>query len=261
GSRLWVAAERLPQFFALRPGLTPTPAITAPPAQDKRDWARDEALVEIARGRLEGLGPVGAQALAAPLGLTTGEIATPLAALEAEGFAMRGRFTPEAADEEWCERRLLSRIHHYTLKRLRAEIEPVPARDFLRFLFSWQHVSADARMRGPKTLDTVVAQLEGFEAPAGAWESEIRAARIAGYAPRWLDERCLAGSIAWMRLRPRTGNGDARPAPVRTTPITLVPRRHAGQWTALSPRNAGAQAGPRAQLLADCIKENGASFF
>ena len=88
---------------------------------------------------------------------------------------MRGRFTPEANAEEWCERRLLSRIHHYTLKRLRAEIEPVAARDFLRFLFDWQHVSADARMAGPKALDRVVAQLEGFEAPAGAWESEILA--------------------------------------------------------------------------------------
>ena len=80
---------------------------------------------------------------------------------------MRGRFTPEANAEEWCERRLLSRIHHYTLKRLRAEIEPVAARDFLRFLLDWQHVSADARMAGPKALDRVVAQLEGFEAAGG----------------------------------------------------------------------------------------------
>ena len=141
---------------------------------------------------------------------------------------MRGRFTPEASAEEWCERRLLSRIHHYTLKRLRAEIEPVAARDFLRFLFDWQHVSADARMAGPKALDRVVAQLEGFEAPAAAWESEILPARLAGYEPDWLDERCLAGQIAWMRLRPRNGrtNGGGRPAPVRTTPIALLPRRH-----------------------------------
>src|SRR5205823_15039028 len=121
------------------------------------------------RGRLEGLGPVAANALALPLSLSSTEIAVPLAALEAEGFAMRGRFTPGTGTEEWCERRLLSRIHHYTLKRLRAEIEPVAARDFLRFLFDWQHVSADARMTGPKALDHVVAKLEGFEAPAAAW--------------------------------------------------------------------------------------------
>ena len=118
-------------------------------------------------------------------------------------------------------------------------------------------------MAGPKALDRVVAQLEGFEAPAGAWESEILAARLADYEPGWLDERCLAGHIAWMRLRPRKGrtNGDGRPAPVRTTPITLLPRRHAGIWTSLTPRDAAAHPSPRAQLLADCIKEHGASFF
>jgi ATP-dependent Lhr-like helicase len=243
--------------------LKTAPALAVPPPYDKRAWPRDEALVEIVRGRLEGLGPVGADALARPLGLTSAEVEVPLAALEAEGFAMRGRFTPEAAAEEWCERRLLSRIHHYTLMRLRAEIEPVAARDFLRFLFSWQHVSADARMAGLKALDRVVAQLEGFEAPAAAWESEILAARLAGYEPAWLDERCLAGHIAWMRLRPRNGrtNGGGRPAPVRTTPITLLPRRHTGIWTSLTPRDAAAHPSPRAQLLADCIKEHGASFF
>src|ERR1700682_5135097 len=91
----------------------------------------------------------------------------------------RGGCTADAMDDEWCDPRLLSRIHHYTLKRLRAEIEPVAARDFLRFLFDWQHVSADARVAGPKALDRVVAQLEGFEAPAAAWESEILAARLA----------------------------------------------------------------------------------
>ena len=138
---------------------------------------------------------------------------------------MRGRFTPHASAEEWCERRLLSRIHHYTLKRLRAEIEPVAARDFLRFLFDWHHLSAEARMAGPEALDSVVAQLEGFEAPAAAWESEILPARLAGYEPNWLDERCLAGQIVWMRLRPRNGrtNGGGRPAPVRTTPIAILP--------------------------------------
>jgi ATP-dependent helicase Lhr and Lhr-like helicase len=262
-STLWISAERLPQFRALWPKLKTAPALAVPPPYDKRAWPRDEALVEIVRGRLEGLGPVGADALARPLGLTSAEVEVPLAALEAEGFAMRGRFTPEAAAEEWCERRLLSRIHHYTLMRLRAEIEPVAARDFLRFLFSWQHVSADARMAGLKALDRVVAQLEGFEAPAAAWESEILAARLAGYEPAWLDERCLAGHIAWMRLRPRNGrtNGGGRPAPVRTTPITLLHRRHTGIWTSLTPRDAAAHPSPRAQLLADCIKEHGASFF
>ena len=246
GSILWISAERLPQFRALWPKLKTEPALGVPSSYDKRAWLRDEALVEIVRGRLEGLGPVGANALACSLSLATTEITVPLAALEAEGFAMRGRFTPEATADEWCERRLLSRIHHYTLKRLRAEIEPLAARDFLRFLFAWQHLSADARMAGPKALDNVVAQLEGFEAPAGAWESEILAAQLADYEPDWLDERCLAGHVAWMRLRPRNGrtNGEGRPAPVRTTPITLLRRRHASIWTSLFPRDAGRASEP-----------------
>jgi ATP-dependent helicase Lhr and Lhr-like helicase len=263
GSRVWISAERLPQFRALWPKLLPAPALVVPRPYDKRAWPRDEALVEIVRGRLEGLGPVGADALARPLGLTSTELQIALSALEAEGFVMRGHFTPEGASEEWCERRLLSRMHHYTLKRLRAEIEPVAARDFLRFLFDWQHVSADARMAGPKALDRVVTQLEGFEAPAAAWEREILPARLGDYEPGWLDERCLAGHITWMRLRPRNNkiNGGGRAAPVRTTPITLLPRRHAGLWTAVNPGDTAVHPSPRAQLLADSIKVHGASFF
>src|SRR5262249_15494861 len=134
---IWIAAERLPQFRAVWPSIATSPAI-APPAAYDTPWSRDEALVEILRGPLEGLGPVAQDALASPLGRRPDDIAAPLMALEAEGFAMRGRFTPGANAEEWCERRLLARVHHYTIKRLRAEIEPVAARDFLRFLFAWQ---------------------------------------------------------------------------------------------------------------------------
>jgi ATP-dependent Lhr-like helicase len=262
-STLWLPAERLPHFRALWPKLKTRPAVLVPAPYDKRTWSRDEALIGILRGRLEGLGPVQPDELGRGLGLTASESAAPLAALEAEGFAMRGRFTPDANAEEWCERRLLSRIHHYTLKRLRAEIEPVAARDFLRFLFDWQYVSADARMTGPQALDRVVAQLEGFEAPAAAWESEILPSRLAGYQPEWLDTRCLAGQIVWMRLRPRNGrtNGGVRPAPVRSTPIAVLPRRQAGMWTSANSRDATVHLSPRAQLLVDCIKEHGASFF
>ena len=141
------------------------------------------------------------------------QIAAALAALEAEGFAMRGRFTPGANDEEWCERRLLARIHRYTVKRLRAEIEPVAARDFLRFLFAWQHVDARTRAwKGRMPSRRSIGQLEGFEAPAGAWETEILPARLADYEPAWLDEQCLAGRVAWARLsaRNRDANGSER---------------------------------------------------
>ena len=237
---LWVAAERLPQFLALWPDAQLDPPIAAPAPHAARYWSADEALVEILRSRLEGLGPITEPELAAPLGLAPGEITAALASLQAEGFALRGRFTPGGDTDEWCERRLLARIHRYTLKRLRAEIEPVAARDFLRFLFAWQRVTDDTRMEGPDALAAVLGQLEGFEAPAGAWETEILPARVAGYDPAWLDDQCLAGRIAWARLRPRGNAGERGAAgvaagPVRTTPITLLARRHAPLWAALSP--------------------------
>jgi ATP-dependent Lhr-like helicase len=263
---LWITAERLPQFQALWRGAKLEPAIVAPAAYAERSWSRDEALVEILRGRLEGLGPVAPDALSASLGLESPEIGAALVALESEGFALRGRFTAAAAVEEWCERRLLARIHRYTIKRLRAEIEPVAARDFVRFLFAWQRVEADARMEGPDAVETIVAQLEGFEAPAGAWESEILPARLVEYEPAWLDDQCLAGRIAWARLRPRSerANGSERaatPAPVRTTPITLLTRRHAALWASLSPIAETVQTNTRAQAVADYIGRHGASFF
>ena len=130
---------------AVEPEIVPLP-------RSAREWSREEALAEILRGRLEGLGPVTQAALAAPLGLEPDDIGAALAALEVEGFAMRGRFTPGSNAEEWCDRRLLARIHHYTVRRLRAEIEPVAARDFLRFLFAWQRVTHETRLEGPDAL-------------------------------------------------------------------------------------------------------------
>ena len=261
---LWVAAERLPQFHALWPGAALDPAIAAPASYAGRDWSPDLALVEILRGRLEGLGPVLGEALAAPLGLAADDIVAPLAALEAEGFALRGRFTPGAQREEWCERRLLARIHRYTVNRLRAEIEPVPARDFLRFLFEWQRVAPGTRMEGPDALTAIVGQLEGFEAAAGAWESEILPARLADYDPAWLDDLCLSGRVAWARLRPRSGRAEENGrgvSPVRTTPITLLARRNAALWTLLSPAPDAVEPGAAARRVVEVIRREGASFF
>ncbi len=196
GLTLWVAAERLGS--SRRCGRREADARhrrarrLRQPGMDRRDrTGRNPARPA------GGSGPVTSAVLAALLGLETDDIAAALAALEVEGFAMRGPFTPGANSEEWCDRRLLARVHRYTVNRLRAEIEPVAARDFLRFLFTWQHVAADARMEGPEAVAATVAQLEGFEAPAAAWESEILTARIADYEPAWLDDECLAGRIAW----------------------------------------------------------------
>jgi len=263
-STLWIAAERLPEFQALWPAATLRPAIAAPASHAQRSWSPEEALIEILRGRLDGQGPVTPEMLAVPLGLEPDEVRVALMAFETEGSVLRGRFTPGAQADEWCERRLLARIHRYTVKRLRAEIEPVAARDFLRFLFAWQRVTPDAQMAGPDALEAVVGQLEGFEAAAGAWETEILPARLKGYEPAWLDEQCLAGRIAWARLRPRTAkaNGSDRTvAPVRSTPITLLPRRHSPLWATLSAATEAPRPSAPAQAVADYIREHGASFF
>ena len=257
---LWIAAERLLQFEAIWPNVTLDPRIAAPEPYAGHDWSREEALIEILRGRLEGLGPVTEEALAAPLGIPRGEIAAALAALETEGFAMRGRFTPGSQIEEWCERRLLARIHRYTVGRLRAEIQPVAARDFLRFLLSWQRVTPDTRMEGPDALEVLIRQLEGFEAAAGSWETEILPARLDGYEPSWLDDQCLSGRVTWSRLRPRNG-GERSATPVRTTPIALLARRHAALWASLSSTEDAARPSSRGQAVEDFIRQNGASFF
>src|SRR5205085_9059222 len=136
--------------------------------------------------------------------------------------------------------------------------------DFRRFLFEWQRVTQQTRMEGPDALAAVLGQLEGFEAPAGGWETEILPARVAEYDPAWLDDHCLAGRIAWARLRPRNPRPDGERAglsPVRTTPITLLARRHAPLWAALSPMPDPAQASPKAQAGAGFIRDTGASFF
>ena len=178
---LWIPAERLTQFRALWPEARLEPEIAPPPDQAGTTWSHEQALVEILRGRLEGLGPVTQTALTAPLGLEPGAAAGALAALESEGAILRGRFLPGVNDEQWCDRRLLARIHHYTIRRLRSEIDPVAARDFLRFLFAWQHVAEETRLEGPDALPAVLASLEGFEAPARAWETEILPARLKDY--------------------------------------------------------------------------------
>jgi ATP-dependent helicase Lhr and Lhr-like helicase len=225
----------------------------------------EESLVEILRGRLDGVGPATAAQLAASLGLPVSAIDAALLRLEAEGFVLRGRFTPGSDDTEWCVRRLLARIHRYTLDRLRQEIEPVSASDFMRFLLDWQHLTPDHRVEGPAGLAGLLEQLEGFEAPAAAWEGEILPARMAEYDPAWLDALCLSGRWSWARLRPpkpgsQNGSGSR---PIRSTPIALLQRRHLSAWNQLwSPAEAGqVQRSSAAQAVEAALSEQGASFF
>jgi ATP-dependent helicase Lhr and Lhr-like helicase len=258
----WVAAERLNQFSAVWPQARCQPDIPPPAELPQTAWSQQQALVEILRGRLEGLGPVSRSGLAAPLGLESDALESALSALEVEGSVLRGRFIEGVNDEQWCDRRLLARIHHYTVQRLRSEIEPVAARDFLRFLFAWQQVSEETRLEGPDAMPAALASLEGFEAPANAWETEILPARIAKYEPAWLDAQCLSGRSAWARLVPRTTNGHAHPAmPVRSTPIALLERRRVPLWMSLAGPSRGTQPSPQAQAVYDCLFTQGALFF
>jgi len=261
GPTLWVTAERLPLLRALFPQASIAPPIEVPATYEKQ-WANEEALVEVVRGRLEGVGPTTSMEIAASLGMPVGRIDAALASLQAEGFVLRGQFTPGAPPEsEWCERRLLARIHRYTVKRLRAEIEPVEARDFLRFLFEWQRVTPEGRMEGPDAVGAILAQLEGFEAPASAWETEILPTRITEYEPAWLDEQCLAGRFIWTRLAQRKSDSERSAAPVRGTPIVLLARRNTRVWSSLTGVVDSTNLSSKAQAVADYIRTHGASFF
>jgi ATP-dependent Lhr-like helicase len=220
------------------------------------------------RGRLEGLGPVTVDGLAASSGLAANDVESALLKLEAEGFVLRGRFTPGTEETEWCARRLLARIHSYTLNRLRQEIEPVSSADFVRFLLSWQKVSPDQQMEGPQSLLALIEQLEGFEAPAASWEGEIFPNRLLEYDPAWLDALCLSGEVVWARLTPGAPprNGIEKPrgtGPVRSTPIALLRRKDFAIWNSVFPRPAVEELtfSTVTQVVYDYLKSRGASFF
>lgn len=265
-ARIWVAAERLPQILAVYPAACMSPPLAAPPEQAGQHWSREAALVELVRGRLEGLGPVTSARLACDFGLPEEDLRPALLALEAEGFSLRGSFTPRIQQTEWCERRLLARIHRYTLHRLRQEIEPVSNADLMRFLFSWQHLDASEPLAGPQALAAVLEQLEGFAAQAVAWEEDLLPARVSDYQPEWLDALCLSGRIIWTRLAPPKGNPAERSGAgsIRTTPISLLSRRRARSWQSQAGLCLTGDEGalsPAARRVAQYLEIHGASFF
>ena len=260
---LWCAAERLTMLQAIHPEAALQPRISAAPGYADLAWAREDAVRELLRMRLTGNGPITVASLATTLSIDIGDIDIGLAMLERDGYAMRGRFDPDIDNEQWCERNLLARIHRLTLGRLRREIEPVPVRDFLRFLCEWQHVAPSSRLRGPEALAGVLAQLEGYEAAAASWEGELLPARVGDYSIHWLDELCQAGRIAWARLRaPSAEAGTKANSPVRATPIVLVPRRTLPLWSRqVDATRDDAPLSSRAQKVADALRTHGASFF
>jgi ATP-dependent Lhr-like helicase len=270
-TKLWVAAERLPQLQVIYPKAELQPSIFAPESVSRVTWGVEEALVEIIRGRLEGLGPVTVEQLVSSSGLNKLEIETALLRLEAEGFVIRGKFTPGVTETEWSARRLLARIHSYTLNRLRQEIEPVASSDFIRFLLAWQKVAPDHQMEGPESLKAIIEQLEGFEAPAAAWEGELLPARMVEYDPAWLDALCLSGEVVWARLTPlsrstavESGERTRGSGPVRNTPIALLRRKNFALWSSVFPQPAPtttSEFSTTTQVVYDYLNTRGASFF
>jgi ATP-dependent Lhr-like helicase len=250
----WVSVEAFDQLNAVVP-LGETPPI---PERLRKSWTPEDAARELVRGRMEVSGPMTARGIADTLALAeTGLVDGALLALEGEGKILRGRFTPGNETLEWCDRRLLARIHRYTLNRLRAEIEPVSAADFMRFLLHWQHVAGDVRLRGAEGVAAVIEQLDGFELPAGAWERDVLASRVQDYQPDFVDRLCLSGRVAWGRVTPAAG---AAKAPLRSSPIALMPREHAALWRSADEPGSG-ELSSEARAVHGALRARGASFF
>ncbi|MBT8451907.1 MAG: DEAD/DEAH box helicase [Deltaproteobacteria bacterium] len=256
GGVLWTAAERVPLLQAAFPDGRVETSVAVPQRHRDAHRSREDAAREIVRGRLQGVGPTTASRLAGQLGLEAGLVDAALAALEGEGFVLRGTFTPSSTELEWCERGLLARIHRYTLNRLRKEIEAVSAADYMRFLVGWHHAAPSRRMEGPEGLAAILEQLEGMEAGAAAWEADILPVRMEGYDPSWLDQLCISGRVTWSRRTPPAGRASS---PIRTSPIAFCRRDQARTWRFRSlggePTSADAS-----QALA-MLRASGASFF
>ena len=297
--KLWVATERWPQFMPLVPGLSsdaearhsgmdcrnpdhrdvsgvpampgsclPWPLVPGQPSlcptsRDDGDFHNvmdaGVAMREIVRSRLEGLGPVTAAQLAEPLALPVTAVDTALLALQQEGFVIQGRFTPDATQTEWCERGLLARIHRYTLKQLRSEIEPVSPQDFMRFLFHWHGLDEPAA--GEMALQKCLLQLEGLSLPAASWENEVLPARLRPFLVSELDQLCLTGQWLWLRLKPPANSDRPKNPATKTTAISLIARSHTPHWRAYAPLPGTENLSGKAHKVYAALKQWGASFF
>ncbi len=250
--RFWVGTERLE--VAARA----YPQDGAPPDLP--------AVREVLRGWLECSGPATAPELAERLALSCEAVEAALLALESEGQVLRGRFRASGVcAQEWCNRRVLARIHRLTIGRLRREIEPVSVAEYLRFLYRWQHVAPACRLFGIDGTLQIVRQLEGYEAPAPVWESQILPARVAGYKPEFLDRLCYSGDVMWGRLSPHPAlEPDAharRVRPTRRAPIALFLRESAEDLVTSAKPSDETALSPVARDVLAAIERLGAPFF
>jgi ATP-dependent Lhr-like helicase len=281
----YFAAENLNLVRQLYPDAAIDLAPEPPETALVRVEDRDEARARLLRGWTEAIGPTTPAGLGERLGLGADDVERGLRMLEGQGFVLRGRFTPGgeqatasrqpgngelvAGDlspvaDEYCDRRLLARIHRYTLDRLRREIDPVSAQDYMRFLLRWQHLTPDTKLAGKAGVRQAIARLQGFEAAAGAWERELLAARVNDYRPSWLDELCLAGEVAWSRLTPRKATSATTSATAsRATPVSLCLRPDLPDLLSGVRGDAGI-TGPKTGAAAeifDLLRQRGALFF
>jgi ATP-dependent helicase Lhr and Lhr-like helicase len=261
GQGMWFALENLSLVRALYPDAEITPPL--PSSAQEASSTFDEAIESAVRGHVESLGPTDVAKLAEMLKVPRISVAIALAHLEGQGLVLRGRFRPDAAAEEWCDRRLLARIHRYTLDRLRSEIEPVSPQDFVRYLLARHGVATAAKREGKRGLVEVIAQLQGFEAPAVAWERDILPARVDGYQSRWLDELCLEGDVVWARLSLHENDDPGRRiSATRTTAITLA-RREDLSWLIQAARGDARPSEPQmgtAFSVFQALRDEGALF-
>lgn len=281
---LWCATERRAWVEALFADARFVPdhqlpiAFATSPVQDEAPDP-DVVVAQALRGHLDTTGPVTVEALATRTTLAPSRVKVGLARLEAEGFAMRGTFDPAlgrdtpsdcegGAAEQWCSRRLLARIHTYTQHRLRRDIEPVSAQDFMRFLLRWQHVAPGTQRQGRAGLLAVVDQLQGFELAAGAWEESVFSARVEQYKRQWLEDLCLSGELVWGRLALRPADLHDAPArrgastPSRATPVTFALREDL-PWLLIATRGGSNPEEPAhgaAREVLDALRAHGAMF-
>jgi ATP-dependent Lhr-like helicase len=268
GKIYWVAAEKARQFLVLFPD-----AVFESECPDVKcdDVPRENVLVSCLGGWLSHIGPASKSALSELLGLGAGDIDQTLLRLEASGSVLRGQFTQASRYEiEWCDRRLLARIHRLTVGTLRKQIQPVTAAQFMRWLLGWQHVAPGTQLLGDRGTLEALGQLQGFEAPANAWEDRILARRVANYDAKILDQLCLTGAVGWGRLSPHPSLADGadqtrrRVVPSSVAPITFFIREDADWMVSLNTsgaENAATSLSDAAQRVLHYLRERGASFF
>jgi ATP-dependent Lhr-like helicase len=312
GRCFWVAAERARSFVAIFPAAVFEQTLAD---VESASVSRDDALLTLVTGWMSHVGPATASQLEEILGLTASDIEKALLRMEASGTVLRGNFTgaagkrtgvstpheaPHELEMEWCERRLLARIHRLTVGMLRKQIEPVTAAAFMRWLLRWQHVAPGTQVVGERGTMEVLQQLQGFEIPANAWERQVLARRVADYDPAWLDRLCMTGAVGWGRLSPHPATVDSggagnspegaaprqrRVIPTSVAPITFFVREEA-DWMGIRqhqnphPSTSSGQAFSQkaremghpvpdesrglshgAQLVLEFLRQRGASFF